>query len=122
MPTQAFGASDGVAAYGMIGVVIIGVVFGVLLSLANKIVTPGRLTFAATVSIPFLMQEANIPLLTGLVTGGGLFMVAMIAYGMPQPKLPRTVYGHPIARPSVRRFARSLSDSVKSTRHSSASR
>ncbi|MCV3210549.1 hypothetical protein OHD62_29615 [Mesorhizobium sp. YC-39] len=86
---SSFWASDGVAAYGMTGVIIVGIVFGVLLSLANKLVTPERLPFAATMSIPFLMAVANVPLLTGLVTGGGFFLVVMIAYGMPNPKMRR---------------------------------
>lgn len=79
-----FWATDGVAAYGMMGVVIMGAVFGFLLSLANKVITPDRLPFATIVSIPFLMTMGNASLFTSLITGGGLMTVAMIAYGMPQ--------------------------------------
>ncbi|MET3580436.1 putative membrane protein SirB2 [Mesorhizobium robiniae] len=84
-----FWATDGVAAYGLAGVVIMGVVLGLLLSLANKVVTPDRLPFAATVSIPFIMSLGNSSLFTSLITGGGLIMVMMIAYGVPQPQAPR---------------------------------
>ncbi|PDQ17707.1 hypothetical protein CN311_28700 [Mesorhizobium sanjuanii] len=84
-----FWATDGIAAYGMPGVVIMGAVLGLLLSLANKVVTPDRLPFAATVSIPFIMSLGNSSLFTSLVTGGGLIMVMMIAYGVPQPQAPR---------------------------------
>ncbi|MER8967703.1 hypothetical protein NKI25_18610 [Mesorhizobium sp. M0808] len=108
---SSFWASDGLAAFGMVGVMIVGIVFGVLLSLANKVVTRARLAFAATVSLPFLMQEANIPLLTGLVTGGGLFMVAMIAYGMPSPKMRRMVpYGPRRGSLAARQFAGQLKE------------
>lgn len=79
-----FWATDGVAAYGLAGVVIMGAVLGLVLSLANKVVTPDRLPFAATVSIPFIMSLGNSSLFTSLITGGGLIMVMMIAYGVPQ--------------------------------------
>ncbi|MER8727138.1 hypothetical protein [Mesorhizobium sp. M0195] len=84
-----FWATDGVAAYGMAGVVMMGAVLGVLLSFANKVVTPDRLPFAATVSIPFIMSLGNSSLFTSLITGGGLIMVMMIAYGVPQPHASR---------------------------------
>ncbi|WP_288142245.1 hypothetical protein [Mesorhizobium sp.] len=98
-----FWATDGIAAYGMMGVVIMGIVVGVLLSLANKVVTPDRLPFAATVSIPFIMAMGNTSLFTSLVTGGGLMMVLMIAYGAPPPRMPRKPWRLPYgeqARPS----------------------
>ncbi|TKD48563.1 MAG: hypothetical protein E5W98_00700 [Mesorhizobium sp.] len=84
-----FWATDGVAAYGLAGVVIMGAVLGLLLSLTNKIVTPDRLPFAATVSIPFIMSLGNSSLFTSLITGGGLIMVMMIAYGVPQAQASR---------------------------------
>ncbi|MER9890675.1 hypothetical protein NKJ40_01000 [Mesorhizobium sp. M0119] len=95
-----FWATDGIAAYGMMGVVIIGIVVGVLLSLANKVVTPDRLPFAATVSIPFIMAMGNTSLFTSLVTGGGLIMVLMIAYGAPPPRMPRKPWRLPYREPA----------------------
>ncbi|RWK37343.1 hypothetical protein [Mesorhizobium sp.] len=102
-----FWATDGVAAYGFMGVVIIGAVLGFLLSLANKVVTPDRLPFAATVSIPFIMSLGNVSLFTSLITGGGLIMILMIAYGIPQPKKPRgqDSPGEPRKLPMLRRSA-----------------
>lgn len=85
-----FWATDGLAAFGMTGVIIMGAVIGILLSFANKIVTRDRLSFAAVMSVPFIMTLGNVSLFTSLISGGGLIIFLLIALGTPQ-----TVRPHP---------------------------
>ena len=78
-----FWATDGIAGFGNVGIILIGAIIGVALSFVDRTVTPRHLPFAAVVSIPYLMSLCNVSFFTSLITGGGLLLVFLIAYGVP---------------------------------------
>lgn len=79
-----FWATDGIAAFGNTGVVIIGAFIGLLLCFADKIVTKDNLVFSSTLSIPFIMSLGNASVFTSLVTGGGVIVFMFVAFGTPE--------------------------------------
>ncbi|MGE0458959.1 MAG: hypothetical protein AB7O56_12235, partial [Bauldia sp.] len=79
-----FWVTDGIAAFGYAGIVLIGGVFGFLLAIANRLVPADRLVFGALLAIPFVMFLANTSLFTSLITGGGLLIAILLLYGAPQ--------------------------------------
>jgi hypothetical protein len=81
-----FWATDGLAGGGLIGVLLIGLVIGVCLSLANRVLPSGKLSFAAISTIPYLMALSNVSFFTSLVTGGGLLLLMFIHFGSPSVK------------------------------------
>jgi hypothetical protein len=78
-----FWATDGIAAAGVGGILLIGVVFGLILTQLDRLIPPDKVTFASIVSAPFVISLANASLFTSLVTGGGILIVICIALGGP---------------------------------------
>ena len=79
-----FWATDGIAGFGIAGVILIGALVGLMLALANKIVSKEILPFAAVASLPFIMSLSNVSFFTSLLTGGGLLLCFLIANGQPR--------------------------------------
>lgn len=86
-----FWATDGIAAAGNVGVVLIGVFVGLFLAVCNGLVKPAVTRLAYLASIPFVMMIANSSLFTALLTGGGglLFMMIYLWPGTHAGPLPR---------------------------------
>lgn len=75
-----FFASDGAAAAGLIGIVIIGFVFCAWIAALDYVSSGVNRTFAILVAIPVAVTLTNGPLFTTLLSFGGLFWVA--AFGL----------------------------------------
>ncbi|MEQ1714830.1 MAG: hypothetical protein ABL907_02385 [Hyphomicrobium sp.] len=84
-----FWATDGIAAAGLIGLPIVSTILGVILNLANGLITAERLAFAACVSMPFLMSLGNTSLFSSVLTGGGGMILLLIYFGAPKTVAPR---------------------------------
>ncbi len=84
-----FWASDGIAAAGYIGLLLIGVLVGLMLSFVDALVRGADLGFVITASAPFLLTAANTPIFTAMVTGGGLLIFVFCQYlGKPSYRTP----------------------------------
>jgi hypothetical protein len=81
-----FIVTDGVSSFGIIGVLMIGIIVGGIFAAVNHVVTPDRLPFAAVATLPFLMALANVSFFTSIITGGGWLLVIFIAMGSPAAK------------------------------------
>ncbi|RFP88236.1 hypothetical protein DZK27_09085 [Rhodobacteraceae bacterium 63075] len=75
-----FWASDGIAAAGYIGLPLIGVLVGLMLSFLDALVKSADLGFVIIASGPFLLTAANTPIFTAMVTGGGLLVFVFCQY------------------------------------------
>lgn len=73
-----FWATDGIAALGNVGVLIIGVVVGASLSIANFILSLAdrRLVFLS--AIPFVISVTNASFFTAVLTGGGGLLLLLV--------------------------------------------
>jgi hypothetical protein len=71
-------ATDGYAAMGAVGILLIGPVLGVFLSVANAM-TARSWRLACAAFVPFVMIVSNSSLFTSLLTGGG-FLLLLIIY------------------------------------------
>jgi hypothetical protein len=84
-----FWASDGIAAAGYIGLPLIGVFVGLMLSFLDALVKSADLGFVIIASGPFLLTAANTPIFTAMVTGGGLLIFVFCQYlGKPSHRTP----------------------------------
>ena len=84
-----FWASDGIAAAGYIGLPLIGVLVGLMLSFLDALVKRADLGFVIIASGPFLLTAANTPIFTAMVTGGGLLVFVFCQYlGKPSHRTP----------------------------------
>jgi hypothetical protein len=82
-------ATDGISSLGPIGIVVVGVVVGTALSFINRIVTPDKLAFSAMLSTTFILNLGDSGFFTNLVTGGGFFMVFVVAFASPVARRPK---------------------------------
>jgi hypothetical protein len=73
-----FWATDGIASAGNIGVVLVGVIVGLFLIVANAAVDKVDRRLAFTALIPFIMMACNTSIFTSMLTGGGGLMLMMI--------------------------------------------
>jgi hypothetical protein len=73
-----FWATDGIAAAGSIGVIIIGLVVGCFFCVVNAFLANADMRFVTLAFIPFSMMIANVSFFTALFSGGGLFVVVFI--------------------------------------------
>ena len=72
-----FYATDGYAALGFTGIVLIGPVLGMFLSVANAM-TAKSLRLGCAAIVPFVMIVSNSSLFTSLLTGGGLLLLLLL--------------------------------------------
>jgi len=72
-----FYATDGYAALGAVGVVLIGPIFGLFLSVANAM-TASSLRMACAAFVPFVMIVSNSSLFTSLLSGGGFLLLLLV--------------------------------------------
>lgn len=79
-----FWATDGIAAAGNLGVLVMGPVLGVLLVVVNAVARPDRLAFACVALIPFAMALGNTSLFQSVLTGGGALMLLLIYFVAPR--------------------------------------
>ena len=70
-------ATDGYAALGAVGVVLIGPILGLFLSVANAM-TARSLRMACAAFVPFVMIVSNSSLFTSLLTGGGFLLLLLV--------------------------------------------
>jgi hypothetical protein len=76
-----FYATDGYAALGAAGIVLIGPILGLFLSIANAM-TARSLRVACAAFVPFVMIVSNSSLFTSLLSGGGfLLLLVLYAHG-----------------------------------------
>lgn len=82
-----FWASDGIAALGTIGVIVISIVVFFFFRFFDQISHRAEKSSLFVFLIPFLVTFINIPLGTALLSGGGLFIAFILLLGV-FPKLP----------------------------------
>jgi hypothetical protein len=75
-----FWATDGIASLGMLGVLIISVVFFFLLILLNSITRNYNKMFLVLLFIPFLGTLLNTSLFQSMWSGGGLFIMLLLFF------------------------------------------
>lgn len=73
-----FWATDGIAAAGNIGVVLIGIIAGLLFAVVNAFMVRVDTVFSALALSPFVMALANVSMFTSLLSAGG-FIVFLLA-------------------------------------------
>lgn len=73
-----FFATDGIAAAGILGVLLIGPVIGLTLAVFDSIIPKGNVYLACIASIPAIISLSNTSFFTTLMTGG-LFIVVLLA-------------------------------------------
>jgi hypothetical protein len=73
-----FWASDGMAAIGSPGIVLMGVLVGAFLLAINSVVTKRNLRVACTAFIPFIIVVCNTSIFSALFSGGGMLLVLMM--------------------------------------------
>lgn len=73
-----FWATDGTAAIGNAGIVLMGVIAGAFLILANALIEFRSRRLAFVAFIPFVMTISNTSLFTALLSGGGGLLLLMI--------------------------------------------
>ena len=76
-----FWATDGIASAGNIGVVLVGVIAGLFLIVANATVDKVDRRLALTALIPFIMMACNTSIFTAMLTGGGGLLLIMMLLG-----------------------------------------
>lgn len=70
-----FWASDGLAAFGLIGLLVITVVVSAFLIMLNLTTRRSDIRFGALLGIGFTYSFLNVPLATSILSGGGLFLL-----------------------------------------------
>lgn len=73
-----FLATDGIAAFGLVGVPVAAFVLGLVLVILSRAVPRAKTGVAAAMSVPFLMSVSNGSLFASMLTGGGLLLVLLI--------------------------------------------
>lgn len=73
-----FWATDGIAASGSLGVVLIGLIVGIIFSIMNSFMRNINAVFAALSLTPFVMALANVSIFTSILSAGG-FIVFLLA-------------------------------------------
>ena len=71
---------DGIAAAGYLGLLLIGMLVGLILSFLDALLKSVDLSFVIIASAPFLLTAANTPIFTAMVTGGGLLIFVFCQY------------------------------------------
>lgn len=74
-----FLATDGIAAIGVGGVPIVSALSAIVLRLLSRFVPPERNILMMAAGTGFILSMANTSLLTSLITGGGIVLVALVA-------------------------------------------
>lgn len=93
---SSFLATDGIAAFGLSGVILMGAIIGLILSLADKFISKTRLEFACVVSVPFIFSAANVSIFTSLLTGGGLVLIALMYFGSRDIRAKQQRHARPL--------------------------
>lgn len=78
-----FWATDGIAAFGLIGIPIASVLVGFLLVFINMVSARSNPAFIAVVLTPFCLTAVNTSFFTALITGGG-FVAAILCAKLPK--------------------------------------
>lgn len=73
-----FIATDGIASIGIIGVPIMCAALAAILRVLSKFIPPHRTGLAAAAMSTFFINLSNVSMLTSLLTGGGIFLTAMV--------------------------------------------
>ena len=73
-----FWATDGFAAAGIPGVILMGGIIGLLLSFANAVLASANPRIAFLASLPFVMYISNSSFFSSVLTGGGGLLVLLI--------------------------------------------
>ena len=75
-----FWATDGIAAYGLAGVIIISIVFFFIIVLLNTITKKFDKRFILLLFIPFIVKILNTSLFTAMWSGGGIFIIIFLLF------------------------------------------
>lgn len=73
-----FLATDGIAAFGLVGVPVAAFLLGLVLVILTRAVPRAKTGVAAAMSVPFLISISNGSLFASMLTGGGLLLVLLI--------------------------------------------
>lgn len=73
-----FLATDGIAALGVVGVPVASAASALILRLLSRFIQPERTMLMTAAGTGFILSMANTSLLTSLVTGGGIALVALV--------------------------------------------
>lgn len=77
-----FWASDGIAALGTVGVVVISIIVFFFLKLLDKLSLKLEKNSLFVFLVPFIMTFLNIPFGTALLSGGGFLIMAILFLGL----------------------------------------
>ncbi|HEY4132651.1 MAG TPA: hypothetical protein VGM50_18705 [Gemmatimonadaceae bacterium] len=80
-----FWATDGLAAMGLPGVLIVTLVFAMVLVVMNSVSREYGLTFTALAFIPFIAMVMNQSLFSALLSGGAIIMMLFMAFNGTKP-------------------------------------
>ncbi|MFL9924596.1 hypothetical protein PQR62_09990 [Herbaspirillum lusitanum] len=75
-----FFATDGLAAAGLLGVILIGAIVGLCLRVFDMVVPPRNVRLMCVIAVPSLVNLANSSWFTTLLTGGFLVLVMCSAF------------------------------------------
>lgn len=86
-----FLATDGIAAFGLLGVPVAALVLAIVLVLLNRAVPRAKTGLASAMAIPFLISISNGSLFASMLTGGGLLLALLIYLSDDALGLDRTI-------------------------------
>ncbi|MVZ98462.1 hypothetical protein EUU23_12235 [Sphingorhabdus sp. IMCC26285] len=75
-----FLATDGVAALGVAGVPVVSAASALILRLLSRFIQPERTMLMVAAGTGFILSMANTSILTSLITGGGILLIALVSF------------------------------------------
>lgn len=75
-----FLATDGVAALGVAGVPVVSAASALILRFLSRFIQPERTMLMVAAGTGFILSMANTSILTSLITGGGILLIALVSF------------------------------------------
>lgn len=97
-----FWATDGIAAMGIPGIIIINFIVFIFLIAINKITSRHNLSFVIIALTPFIMTLLNISFFTALLSGGGfMFVIVFLVFDFTKNNLTSKMDTNPLNRSTL---------------------
>jgi hypothetical protein len=81
-----FWATDGIASAGSVGVVLVGLIIGGFLVLANGILSDNNRRVAFVAFVPFIVAISNTSFFTSMLGGGGAVLLLLLYFWQSVPR------------------------------------